>query len=228
MSVVTRTQRAFSPRLLSLSFSLSLISHTHVVSPSFLKNVFILFLDHEKECALTKHLFLFSLSLSLCVSSPLSLSLVFATTTEMIKDASSSSSSSSSLFQISAKTLEEAFAQTSYLSYETVKQSTQRASVFAREKALREREKRKEASERAKKELREEHARIEREIERRLERKRRRKRRKRRKKAKKVFRMGTFVDIARRKEMRRSKKNAKNGANTRKKTSFDSSRKRRG
>ncbi|CAL6281789.1 unnamed protein product [Bathycoccus prasinos] len=89
----------------------------------------------------------------------------------MIKDASSSSSSSSSLFQISAKTLEEAFAQTSYLSYETVKQSTQRASVFAREKALREREKRKEASERAKKELREEHARIEREIERRLERK---------------------------------------------------------
>jgi hypothetical protein len=103
---------------------------------------------------LTKHLFLFSLSLSLCVASPLSLSLVFATTTEMIKDASSSSSSSS-LFQISAKTLEEAFAQTSYLSYETVKQSTQRASVFAREKALRERAKRKEASERAKKELRE-------------------------------------------------------------------------
>ena len=88
----------------------------------------------------------------------------------MIKDASSSSSSSS-LFQISAKTLERAFAQTSYLSYETVKQSTQRASVFAREKALREREKRKEASERAKKDLREEHARIEREIERRLERK---------------------------------------------------------
>ena len=141
----------------------------------------------------------------------------------MIKDASSSSSSSS-LFQISAKTLEEAFAQTSYLSYETVKQSTQRASVFAREKALREREKRKEASERAKKKLREEHARIEREIERRLERK---EEEEKKEESEEGFRLGT-VDIARRKEMRRSKKNAKNGANTRKKTSFDSSRKRRG
>jgi len=100
--------------------------------------------------------------------------------------------------------------------------------VFAREKALREREKRKEASERAKKELREEHARIEREIERRLERKKEEEKEEKKEEAKKVFRMGTFVDIARRKEMRRSKKNAKNGANTRKKTSFDSSRKRRG
>ena len=110
----------------------------------------------------------------------------------MIKDASSSSSSSSSLFQISAKTLEEAFAQTSYLSYETVKQSTQRASVFAREKALREREKRKEASERAKKELREEHARIEREIERRLERKKEEEKEEKKEESEEGFSDGNF------------------------------------
>jgi len=73
--------------------------------------------------------------------------------------------------------LEKAFATASRLSYETVKQSSEKrgstssVDAFAREKALRERGRRREESERAKRRLREEHARIEREIERRLERK---------------------------------------------------------
>ena len=70
MSFVTRMRGAFSPAA-SLSqrknsFSLSLISHTHVVSSSFLKNVFILFLDLQKRVRVDQTpLPLFSLSLSL-------------------------------------------------------------------------------------------------------------------------------------------------------------------
>ena len=57
-------------RTLSLSLSLSLSYIYTCGLSSFLKNVFILFLDLKKECALTKHrpLFSFSLSLRLFIS----------------------------------------------------------------------------------------------------------------------------------------------------------------